>query len=75
MVNMVVLHASIQEREGSLADIGIAWSLALKLRNKKSGASHTQIPKNAAISEKPGGSFTTFRYVLSLLASFETFAK
>lgn len=39
---------------GSAVDNGKALSLALKLRNKKSGASQTQTPKNVAISTNPG---------------------
>jgi len=38
---------------GSPVIVGKALSFALKLRNKKSGASHTQMPKNVAISAKP----------------------
>jgi len=34
---------------------GSALSLALRLRNRKSGTSHTQIAKNVATSENPGG--------------------
>jgi len=36
------------------AVLGSTFSLALKLTNKENGMSHTQIPKNAEISENEG---------------------
>ena len=34
--------------------IGSALSFALRLKNRNSGASHTHMPKNVAISANPG---------------------
>lgn len=39
-------------------DVGRALSLALRLRKRNKGTSHTQAPKNVAISAKPGASVT-----------------
>lgn len=36
-------------------EVGRALSFALRLKNRKSGANHTHIPKKVAISVKEGG--------------------
>lgn len=66
--------AAVMGDPGSV-ERGRALSLALRLRNKNRGASHTQIPKKEAISVTPSTSGETPRYVRRCLASLDFLAK